>query len=109
MAARKPKVTFGTCCTSELKYVIVILRTDNTIRYVTDVIYDPHKECRWEAEKKAYFFPDRKYAEDVCFGLNANGTGAFVMTIPDYFEEDYFKNPPKETEVKEENPEEEEA
>ena len=103
MATRKPKVTFGTCCTAKLQYVIVIYYTDNTIKFVTDVLYDPHKECRWEAGKQAYMFPDRKWAEDVCFGLNANGNGAFVMTIPDYFNAENFKNPPEETK---ENPDE---
>jgi len=106
MAQKKPKITFGTCCTAKLQYVIVICRTDNTFKFVTDVRYDPHKECRWEAGKDAYMFDDRKWAEDVCFGLNVNGTGAFVMTIPDYFDAKYFKNPPEETK---ENPEEEEA
>ena len=108
-APKKPKVTFGTCCTAKLQYVIVIYYTDNTIKFVTDVLYDPHKECRWEAGKQAYFFPDRKWAEDVCFGLNCNGTGAFVMTVPDYFNAENFKNPPKEAEETKENPEKEEA
>jgi hypothetical protein len=106
MAAKKPKVTFGTCCTAKLQYVIVIYFTDNTIKFVTDVLYDPHKECRWEAGKEAYMFDDRKYAEDICFGLNCNGNGAFVMTIPDYYSKKFFKNPP---ETKDENPEKEET
>lgn len=109
MATRKPKVTFGTCCNAKLQYVIVIYYTDNTVKFVTDVIYDPHKECRWEAGKQAYMFDDRKWAEDVCFGLNANGTGAFVMTIPEYFNKELFKNPPETKEEGEEKSEPEEA
>lgn len=109
MAQRKPKVTFGTCCTAKLQYVIVIYYTDNTVKFVTDVIYDPHKECRWEAGKAAYMFEDRKWAEDVCFGLNCNGTGAFVMTIPDYFNAEFFKNPPAAEKEGEEKSDTEEA
>ena len=92
----KPKVTFGSMCTCKVRYVIAILYTDNTVKYVTDVLYEPYKECRWDFGKKAEFFEDRKYAEDICFGLNANGTGAFVMEVPDYFKEDYFTNPKEE-------------
>lgn len=109
MATRKPKVTFGTCSTAKLHYVIVIYYTDNSIKFVTDVLYDPHKECRWEAGKDAYMFEDRKYAEDVCFGLNANGFGAFVMTIPEYFDAKYFKNPPETKKEGEEKSDTEEA
>lgn len=109
MATRKPKVTFGTCCSSKLQYVIVIYYTDNTVKFVTDVIYDPYKECRWEAGKQAYMFDDRKWAEDVCFGLNCNGTGAFVMTVPDYFDAKNFKNPPAAEKEGEEKSDTEEA
>jgi hypothetical protein len=109
MAQRKPKVTFGTCCTAKLQYAIVIYRTDNTIKFVTDVLHDPHKECRWEAGKEAYMFSDRKYAEDICFGLNVNGNGAFVMTIPDYFNKEFFKNPPETKKEGEEKSETKEA
>ena len=105
MAQKKPKTTFGTCCTAKLQYVIVIYYTDSTIKFVTDVLYDPHKECRWEAGKQAYMFEDRKYAEDICFGLNVNGNGALVMTIPDYFNKEYFKNPSAESKPQEENTE----
>ena len=51
-------------------------------------------------------FDDKKWAEDVCFGLNCNGTGAFVMTIPDYFNEEFFKNPPENEKEGEEKSEE---
>lgn len=88
----KNKVTFGTLCTCVVRYVIVIIYTDNTIKYVTSVRYSPHKECRWDVGKKAYFFDDKKQAEDICFGLSANGTGAFVMEVPNYFDEENFVN-----------------
>ena len=86
------KVKFGSMVTCKVKYVIVVVFTDNSIKYVTDVIYDPHKECRWESGKPAYIFESRKYAEDICYGLNVNGTGAFVMEIPDYFDDEKFFN-----------------
>ena len=85
------KATFGTLCTAKVKYVIVRVQLDNTLKYVTDVSYSP-KEVHWEDGKQAYFWTDRKQAEDICFGLNANGNGTFVMEIPDYFTDDTFKN-----------------
>lgn len=91
----KNKVTFGTMCNAKLSYAIVILYTDGSAKFVTDVQFVPCKECRWDAGKEAYIFDDRKYAEDICFGLNANGTGAFVITIPDYFSKEKFRNPQK--------------
>lgn len=94
------KATFGTLCTAKIRFVIVVIYDDNTHKYVTDVLYSPYKECRWDAGKRAYFFEDRKYAEDICFGLNANGTGAFVMEVPDYFNDDSFVNPGKKEEDK---------
>ena len=87
------KATFGSLSTAKVRYVIVIYYLDNTVKFVTDVLYEPHKECLWEWGKQAEFFLDRKYAEDICFGLNANGTGAFVMEVPDYFDDEHFKNP----------------
>lgn len=87
------KVTFGSMCTAKIRYVIVVLFDDNSIKYVTDVLYSPHKECHWDAGKQAYFFDDRKYAEDICFGLNVNGSNSFVMEVPDYFNAEAFANP----------------
>lgn len=46
----------------------------------------------WKDGEKAKLFEDKKYAEDICFGLNANGFGTFVMEIPDYFNDDDFQN-----------------
>lgn len=94
MAQRK-KPTFGSLATCKVSYVIAICYTDNTVKYVTNICYSP-KECRWEDGKQALFFSDRRSAEDICFGLNVNGTGAFVMEVPDYFEPENFKNPVKE-------------
>lgn len=86
------KATFGSLSTAKIRYVIAIIHTDNTLKYVTDVLHEPYKECQWENGKKAYFFDDKKHAEDICFGLNANGTGAFVVEVPDYFNEKDFTN-----------------
>lgn len=41
------KATFGTLCTSKVRYVIVRVKLDNTLKYVTDVSYSP-KEVHWE-------------------------------------------------------------
>lgn len=85
------KATFGTLATCKVRYVIAVVFTDNTFKYVTDVQYSP-KYCEWADGKQAYFFSDRISAEDICFGLNANGTGAFVMEVPGYFDDCNFKN-----------------
>jgi hypothetical protein len=85
------KATFGTLCTAKVKYVIVRVKMDNTLKYVTDVSYSP-KEVHWEDGKKAYFWESKVQAEDICLGLNANGYGTFVMEIPDYFDDDNFQN-----------------
>ena len=87
----KTRVTFGTICTAKVRYTIVKVQTDNTLKYATDISYSP-KEVHWEDGKQAYFWLDRKQAEDVCLGLNANGYGTFVMEIPDYFDDDKFQN-----------------
>lgn len=86
------KATFGTMATCKVRYVIVIVLDDNSIKYVSKVLYEPHKECQWNKGEPAYFFDDKKYAEDICFGLNCNGTTAFVMEVPDYFNDDGFVN-----------------
>lgn len=85
------KATFGTMSTAKVRYTIVKVQTDNTLKYVTDVSYSP-KEVLWEEGKQAYFWLSKAQAEDVCFGLNANGYGTFVMEVPDYFEDENFKN-----------------
>ena len=94
--AKKNKPTFGTLATCKVRYVIVILFTDKSVKFLTDVHYEPHKYCEWLDGIQAYFFDDRIYAEDICFGLNANGSGAFVMEVPDYFNDENFINPTKE-------------
>lgn len=88
----KKKVTFGSMATCTVRYAIVIINIDNTIRYVTKVQTVPHKYCEWNKGEQAYFFESRECAEDVCFGLNVNGTGAFVMEVPDYYDYENFKN-----------------
>lgn len=87
----RTKVTFGSMSTAKVRYVIVKLSTDNTLKFVTDVSYSP-KEVYWNEGEKAMIFQDKKHAEDICFGLNANGYGTFVMEVPDYFEDENFKN-----------------
>lgn len=88
----KKKATFGSMVTGKVRFVIAIIHTDNTLTYVTDVQFSPHKYCLWEKGKNAHFFTERIVAEDTCFGLNANGTGAFVIEVPDYYCESSFKN-----------------
>ena len=90
------KATFGTLATCKVQYVIVIIFDDGTFKFITDVLYEPHKVCKWESGKKAYVFDSKKYAEDICFGLNVNGSDAFVMEVPDYFDDNKFNNPKKE-------------
>ena len=85
------KTTFGTMATCKIKFVILVLQKGKH-KFVTEVQYSPHKQCLWEVGKQAYFFADRKYAEDICFGLNVNGTSSFVMEVPDYFDEKDFVN-----------------
>ena len=51
----KTKVTFGTMCTAKVRYTIVKVQTDNTLKYVTDISYSP-KEVHWEDGKQAYFW-----------------------------------------------------
>lgn len=89
---KKTKSTFGTLATCKVRYVIAVIFTDNTLRYVSSVKYEPHKYCEWKENERAYFFDDRIYAEDICFGLNVNGTRAFVVEVPDYFPEENFVN-----------------
>lgn len=98
--ARK-KATFGTICNCEMRYTIVKFFTDNTVKFVTNVQIVPHKYCEWKDGEKAHFFKDRIQAEDVCFGLNANGYGCFVMEIPDYFDDNCFTNSKDEKESEE--------
>lgn len=92
----KKKVTFGDRANCEVRYVIAIVFTDNTIKYVTNVQVVPHKYCEWKDGEKAKIFTDKVTAENICFGLNIHGTGAFVMEVPDYFNDDDFSNPTKE-------------
>lgn len=98
---KRPKSTFGTSCTCKVRYVIAILFTDNTYKYVTKVETYPHKWCEWNDGEKAYFFDDKVYAEEVCLGLNVNGTGAFAVEVPGYFGEKNFTNVKKEEENEE--------
>lgn len=88
------KRKFGCMAKCEVKYVICVLFEDKgKYKFVSKVEYEPHKVCEWKDGEKAYFFGSKSYAEDICFGLNVNGTSCFVMEIPDYFNEDAFINP----------------
>lgn len=87
------KATFGTCATCVVKYVIVKILPNRKVMFVTDVETYPTKYVHWVYEKTAMFFDSKSYAEDICFGLNANGYSTFVMEVPDYFNEGDFKNP----------------
>ena len=86
------KVSFGTMATCKIKYVITVLFPHGKYKFVTDVQYSPHKYCEWKDGEQAYFFDTKKYAEDICFGLNVNGTSCFVMEVPDFFNEEDFVN-----------------
>ena len=92
MGRTRTKPTFGSMATCKVRYVIAVMFTDNTYKYVTHVHVEPHKYCEWLDGEKAYFFSDRVSAEDVCLGLNVNGTGCFVMEVPDWFDESNFIN-----------------
>lgn len=94
MAERKVK--FGSMASCVVKYVIIVLfPAERKFKFVTDVETYPHKYCKWENGKKAMIF-SKKYAEDICFGLNVNGTSCFVMELPDFFREEDFNNPKEE-------------
>lgn len=87
------KVNFGSMATCEVKYVIIVLfPTEQKFKFVTDVQVYPHKYCEWKDGEKAMFF-NKRYAEDICFGLNVNGASCFVMEVPDYFNDNDFLNP----------------
>lgn len=86
------KATFGTMATCKVRYVIAVIFTDNTHKFVTKMQNYPHHVCEWNNGEQAIFFDDKKCAEDTCFGLNLNDTGAFVIEVPDYFNESMFKN-----------------
>ena len=67
------------------QYVIGILLSyeDRTeIKYVTSVQTEP-KVAHWEDGKQAMEF-SKNYANDLAFGLCANGYAAIVMIKPDY-------------------------
>ena len=87
------KVTFGSCATCDVKYVIVKILPNHKLMFVTDVEVVPHKFVHWDFGKTAKFFSSKGQAEDICFGLNVNGYPTFVMEVPDYFNESDFKNP----------------
>ncbi len=88
------KKKFGSMAKCEIKYVICVLfPSSGKYKFVSDVKYDPHKYCEWKDGATAKFFTDKSYAEDICFGLNVNGTSCFVMEIPDFFREEDFVNP----------------
>ena len=85
---------FGSMAKCNIKYIICVLFPQKGMyKFVSDVQYDPHKYCEWKDGAKAMFFDSKVYAEDICFGLNANGTSCFVMEIPDFFKEEDFVNP----------------
>lgn len=88
------KKSFGSMAKCNIKYVICVLFPEKgKFKFVSKVSYSPHKYCEWADKEKAVFFESKKYAEDICFGLNVNGTGCFVMEIPDFFKEEDFVNP----------------
>lgn len=88
------KKKFGSMASCGIKYVIcVFFPTKGKYKFVSKVQCYPHKYCEWKDKEKAVFFETKKVAEDICFGLNVNGTSCFVMEVPDFFKEEDFVNP----------------
>ncbi len=86
------KKKFGSMATCVIKYVIVVLFPKGKYKFVTNVEYSPHKYCEWKNGEQAEFFTSKTNAEDICFGLNANGNSCFVMEVPDFFNEKDYVN-----------------
>jgi len=85
---------FGSMAKCNVKYVICVLFPGKgKYKFVSNVECSPHKYCEWKDNEKALFFESKAHAEDICFGLNVNGTSCFVMEIPDFFNEEDFVNP----------------
>lgn len=84
-------VNFG-MCRVKMQYAIIKLYGDNSFKFVTRIEYYPHKEFFMESGKKAKLFDDKKYAEEICCGMNINGHGCFVMEVPEFFTEEQLKN-----------------
>ena len=88
------KVEFGSMAKCVVKYVIIVLfPNEHKFKFVNNVETYPHKYCEWKDGEQALFFESKRRAEDICFGLNVNGTSCFVMEVPDFFNEEDFKNP----------------
>jgi len=93
MASKKK---FGSMAKCVVRYAIVVLVSGkHEFRFVSKVSTYPKKVCEWNKGEQAFFFESRECAEDICFGLNVNGTSCFVMEVPDYFNYDDFTNPKK--------------
>lgn len=87
-------------CKAKRKYIIGIIFDNNRLRFVTDVDYST-KEFRYEWDKQAKFFTDSYYLEDLVCAMNVNGYAAFIMTVPDFFHDESFKNPKEDKAYKE--------
>ena len=84
-------VQFGTWKV-KMQYAIIKLYDDNRFKFVTRIEYCPRKEFFMESGKKAKLFDVRKYAEEVCCGMNINGHCCFVVEVPEFFTEEQLKN-----------------
>ena len=73
------------------QYVIGILfptETEATIKYVTNIQFDP-KVAKWDDGEPAMTF-SKDYAKDLAFGLCVNGYAAIPMIKADYLD---LRNP----------------
>lgn len=71
--------------TVKVKYGIGIFDNNsiNKVRWVTEISYSPHKEFKFEWDKKAWFTEDREYAEQLATSMNVNMYPAFVIAVPE--------------------------
>ena len=90
------KETFGLMNdTVKVKYAIVRILKDNKLLYLTDVQSTGVNKGNvgWDLGKPAYFFDDRKQAENLVTLMIPHGIlDALVLEVPDYLNLNSFKN-----------------
>lgn len=73
----------------EIKYAIMVplfdKQEDGTFKtrwaFVTSIEYFPHKYWKAENKKEAYYFKDRRSAQDFCTSLAWSFTAGYVMEV----------------------------
>jgi len=79
----------------KVRYAIIILTSNTTFKFVTKIEIYPKKVFEYKDNEKAVLINDKREAERICFGMNANGFTCFVIEIPDQvFDEENLKNFP---------------